>query len=86
MFPIGHEIFSLAVGIEFVGAAHGHDCPKGAVKFCALFGGGHEVDWSGVHVGSFGCIESELVLFTVLDQIMLGGEEDVWRELCNPWG
>ncbi len=44
-----------------------HDHPDGAIMFCSLSCGSHEVDWNGVHGGLFVCIEYELVLFPVFD-------------------
>ncbi len=70
--------------VPYMGEEICHDCPEGAIKLRSLVGGGHEVDWDGVHSGLFGCIEYESLLFPVLDEVVLWGEEDVWREPCNP--
>ncbi len=60
-----------------------HDCPKGAVKLGSLVSGGHEVDWDGIHGGSFGRVEYESILFPILDKVVLWCEEDMRREPCN---
>ncbi len=52
-------------------------------KLHAVFGGGHVVDGDGVHGGLFGLVENELVLPTLLDSVVLWGEEYVWCELSD---
>ncbi len=70
--------------IPQVGEEVGHDGSKGAIELCTISGVGHEVDGNGVHGGTFGCIENKLVLPSLLDEVVLWGEEDVWREPGNP--
>ncbi len=67
-----------------VGEEVRHDRVESAIELCALFGGCHEVDWDGVHGGSFCCVENESILFAVLDKVVLWCEEDVGLEQCDP--
>ncbi len=48
-----------------------HDSPGGAIELRSLAGGGHEVDWDGVHGRLFGCIENESILLPFLDKVVL---------------
>ncbi len=61
-----------------------HDYSKGAIKLCSLAGGGHKVDWDGVHGGLFGGIENESILFPFFEKVVLWGKEDMRHESCNP--
>ncbi len=70
--------------IPQMGEEVGHDCAKGANKLCAVFGGGHEVDGDGIRGRALGCVENELVLPSLLDEVELRGEKDMWCELSDP--
>ncbi len=70
--------------IPQVGEEVSHDCAKGAIELCAIFGEGHEVDGNGVRGGVFGRVENEWVLLSLFDKVGLWGEEYVWHEPGNP--
>ncbi len=70
--------------IPQVGEEVSYDCAKCAIELRSVFGGDHEVDGNVIHDGPFGQIEKELVLSSLLDEVVLQGEEYVWHQSGNP--